>query len=90
MNADEQRELQHVRASMRASLREQISILRNIIVNAGNQPPDLRDGFYLREAWGVATMTRENALRVFADDPETQAVIDELGPVIDELAKLIS
>lgn len=75
---------------MREKLRVTITILHQTVEGAGEPPHEPEVAFRLREAWGVATMTRENALPVFGYMPETRAVLDELGMVIDALGELIS
>ena len=90
MTALEQLEHQHTHAQMRESLRTTISILRKAMEDAGTPPHDPRTAFRLRESWGVATMRHEEALPIFGDVPETRALLDELGSVIEALGEMIS
>ena len=90
MNALELLELRHNHARMRESLRVTIGIVRQIMADVGAPPHDPQVGFKLRETWGVATKNLETAPPIFGDVPETRAVLDELGTVVDALGELIS
>ncbi len=87
---DEVLELRHNHGRMREKLRETIGIVREKTALLGAPPFDPANEHAAKEIWGVATMTRENALPVFGYMPETRAVLDELGATIDALGELIS
>lgn len=90
MNALQLLEKKHNHVRMRESLRVRIEILRRHLSDEESRPPGAQIDFVVRQVWGSTTMILEQARPIFADEPETVALLDEVETLNNRLGRLIS